>query len=334
MALADLAREAGQGALTLAARQLDPQNAVESEAIERKLLVDLALLQAWVDEASSGPMARRNPTLKPARGLLAALLDATAVARALGGRVERGTSRPDAVHWRTLLSACAETLDECTAAVAGDAAARAAALDGLEFCVKLIHERDESLARPLITLQEALSYVYGGYAELDAVAPHDRVYPSRLTPGPARRRANVSRAMLKEIGAIAARAGDPRADRHLVRLRQLALELLAHARDGDPASSQGALEALMLGQALGRVGGLIVSLDVTTPAYLATQAALRELREPGRTPDFLRAHLIQAVHRIESSMALSPGAIVDLRELASSLRDAASCLAKRPGFFA
>ena len=147
----------------------------------------------------------------------------------------------------------------------------------------------------------------------------------------AHRRSHLSRAMRREVGAISARAGDPRAARHLARLRYLALDLLSRA--GTPLDlAHGALSALVMGHTLLRVGKLVHGAQVSAAAYQAAQSAMEELRRGGLAADYLRASLSRAAMRVESDMVMMPDSILPMQELSQSLRDASACVAWQPLF--
>lgn len=328
-ALAELARNAGQEALAQAMRLMSPDQAQPDAG--GAPLASLALLQAWAEAQAAGPMAREKQLL-PLRELLAALLDAVALARASGERAARREGQADAVHVRTLLAACAEALAEYIQALSGDDAARIAAWAEVQSCMRMAGEQADLLIQPLSDLLEALSAAREAESGLATALPGARVLAGRVAAGrgPARRETRLNRAIRDEIGAIIARAGDPRATRHLARLRQLALELLACTERGE-AGVREVVAALMLGQSLWRAGLLLDDADVTAAARDAALAALRDLRLDKASPERLGASLVHAARKIESGMVLTPGSILSLRELAQSLRDAAACFEQEPG---
>jgi uncharacterized membrane protein YgaE (UPF0421/DUF939 family) len=145
----------------------------------------------------------------------------------------------------------------------------------------------------------------------------------------AHRRTHLRHAMLAEIGAIAARARDPRAARHLARMRYLTLDLLA--RIGTSVElAHGALAALVVGHSALRIGTLLEDATLTDGAHRAALAALHELQMKDQSPAHVSGSLIRAALEMESESASS----LAMLELAQSLRDAAASLGRQPAFFA
>jgi uncharacterized membrane protein YccC len=144
----------------------------------------------------------------------------------------------------------------------------------------------------------------------------------------AQRRSHLRRAMLGEIGAIAARAGEPRASRHLARMRYLTLDLLARV-GASVELAHGALAALTVGHAALRIGVLLNEAGVTADAQDAASKALNELQTKGQSAHYVNTSLTRAAMQIESHAGQSAA----MQELAQSLRDASACVARQPGFF-
>lgn len=144
----------------------------------------------------------------------------------------------------------------------------------------------------------------------------------------AHRRAHLRRGMLGEIGAIAARAGEPRAPRHLARMRYLTLDLLARANTSVELA-HGALAALTVAHAALRIGVLLNETGITADAQNAARKALNELQTKEQRAHYVSTSLTRTAMQIESDA----GGSTPMQELAESLRDASACMASQPGFF-
>lgn len=147
------------------------------------------------------------------------------------------------------------------------------------------------MARPVDTSLSTVSAIAANEALLLAGIMLNYVLYRWLLPmNPARRRRHLRASIRREISAISIRAGTPRAERHLARLRYLVFSLALRSR-GQVQQVEDALAALTLGHALFRLGDMQAAKlpplerDATQQALCLTRAPLDD---PHRAADTLR----------------------------------------------
>jgi uncharacterized membrane protein YccC len=145
--------------ITFSARTLDERGALETQGLERRLLAEMASLDASAEDGAAGSVALRR-RLKYLRGLLASLLDLISISRTVRMRIAH-TSFSNEGQTRALGIA----LGQLALDIAADQPLSMAAVSTE---IRRLQASDAALERPLAELDEALVSSLTDYREMSS----------------------------------------------------------------------------------------------------------------------------------------------------------------------
>lgn len=156
------ARTIAHETMILAARAINGSSTAETIELERRQIVDLAMIEASAEDAAAGSFHFRR-RLKTLRGLLASLLDLIAIARTISSRLEREQARG-----RQEVAAVGDAIEALGEAMRSD---DPLPLDSLSFEIETLKLAAASLRAPLGKMESALEGVVNDYREMISNLP-------------------------------------------------------------------------------------------------------------------------------------------------------------------